>query len=218
MRTTRAYIASAGTASVLLGAALVMLVVVSAFVAFGSWPGTSSGKQLDEVLLNEVSKPKAAKVAVGAKAVQAARRAETRRQLAVARAEGRTRGGKPADSQTTAQAPAGSAPTTAAGTPVAAAPGDSSPVGTVRQQTKDATQTLQQTTQDVGTQVGNTVDQTTSQVNQVVDQVVGGVQQTTDTTVQQVQGTVGGATNTVTGTVNTTTDAVQNAGGSLLGH
>ena len=41
MRATRAYIASAGTAAVMLGASLCMFVLVSAFVAFGSWPGTS---------------------------------------------------------------------------------------------------------------------------------------------------------------------------------
>ena len=40
MRATRAYIASAGTATLMLGSALAMLVLVITFVAFGSWPGT----------------------------------------------------------------------------------------------------------------------------------------------------------------------------------
>jgi hypothetical protein len=198
----------------MLGAALAMLVLVSTFVAFGTWPGESTGKQIDQVLLNEVAGHKtAAKVAVGSAAIKANKRAEARRQIAIAREEKRS-GKRSGDDRTItgdplAKTPAGSAPTTAAGTPVASAPGDSSPVGTVRQQTQnvtqDVTQNLQQTTQDVTQNVTEpvqqTVDQTTTQVNQVVDQVVGGVEQTTSTTTQQVQSTVDTTTQTVTDTV-----------------
>ena len=197
----------------MLGAALAMLLLVSTFVAFGKWPGESTGKQIDQVLLNEVAGHKtAAMVAVGSAAITANTRAEARRQIAIAREEKRS-GKRSGDDRTIAGDPLaktpGSAPTTAAGTPVASAPGDSSPVNTVRQQTQnvtqDVTQNLQQTTQDVTQNVTEpvqqTVDQTTTQVNQVVDQVVGGVEQTTSTTTQQVQSTVDSTTNTVTGTV-----------------
>jgi hypothetical protein len=198
---------------VLSGAAIVMLVLVSTFVAFGSWPGSSNGKEVDQVILNEVAKPKAAKVAVGAQAVKAARRAATRQRVELARAQkpgrsdtrSRTRAGTPVP-----QTPAGTAaPTTSAGTP--ASPGGSSPVSTVREQTNNATQNLQQTTQTVTNNVGNTVDKTTTQVNQVVDQVVGDVQQQAAPVVQQVQ-------DTTTGVVKTTTDTVNSTTGSLLGH
>src|SRR3954470_10064656 len=65
MSATRAYIASAGTAVVLLGASFCMFVLVSAFVAFGSWPGTESHTNVDSVILSDVAKkPKAQKVAV----------------------------------------------------------------------------------------------------------------------------------------------------------
>jgi hypothetical protein len=196
----------------MLGAALAMLTLVSAFVAFGSWPGEKSATQVDQVLLDDLAKAKTAKVAVGSAAVKANRRAETRRQIAVARAERKRTGtndrGSAADPLAKTPA-AGSAPTTA-GTPVAAAPGDASPVNTVRQQTQDVTrnvtQNIQQTAGNVGTGVQQQVDQTTTQVNEVVDQVVGGVQQQTGTTVQQVQDTV-----------DTTTGTVKDTAGGLLG-
>src|SRR5215212_2546153 len=70
MRATRAYIASAGTAAVMLGASLAMLVLVGTFVAFGSWPGTDNGKRVDQVLLNEVVRAKPQAVAVRADAIQ----------------------------------------------------------------------------------------------------------------------------------------------------
>jgi hypothetical protein len=199
---------------VLLGASLCMLVLVSAFVAFGSWPGESSGRQVDQVLLNEVVSAKPKAVAVRSDAVKAARRSDTRRQIAQATRQRRAGGGRTAGGKQVAKAPHGTAtPTTPAGTPVAAAPGGSGggAVNTVRQQTQDATQGVQQkldtTTNQVTSGVQNTVDQTTTQVNQVVDQVVGDVQQQAATTGQQVQDTV---TNT--------TDAVQNAAGGVLGH
>jgi hypothetical protein len=191
----------------MLGAALVMLAVVSALLAFGAWPGNASGREVDQVLLNEVGKPKPQKVAVSADAVKTVRRTEARRRVALAR--GNTRGGGRGDSggggRTRAGIPTAGDPgggTTQTGTagPVAAAPGGDGPASTVRDQTQNVTQTLDQTTQGVGDTVQNQVDQTTTQVNQVVDQVVSGVQQTTDTTTTQVQNTVGDVTDTVTST------------------
>jgi hypothetical protein len=198
----------------MLGSALAMLVLVSTFVAFGSWPGSSSGKEVDQLLLNDVGKPKPQKVAVRADAVRVARRAEARQRVALARGDRQATTNGRTQTQRVTRAPAATGPTRVAGTPAAAAPGGSSPASTVRQQTENVTQNLQQTTQNVGGQVQNQVDKTTTQVNQVVDQVAGGVQQTTDQTVQQVQNTVDGATNTVTGTVGGVKDTV----GSVLGH
>jgi hypothetical protein len=198
----------------MLGASLCMLLLVSTFVAFGSWPGENTGKEIDQVLLNEVAgAKKAEKVAVGTAAIKANRRAALKRQIAIAREEkrsGKRSGdGTTADGDPVAKTPAGSTPTTAAGTPVAAVPGGSQTVENVRQQTQDVTknvtQNLQQTTQNVTQNVTQpvqqTVDQTTTQVGEVVDQVVGGVQQTTSTTTQQVQSTVDNTTKTLTNTV-----------------
>jgi hypothetical protein len=220
MRATRAYIASAGTAVVMLGASFAMLFVVSAFVAFGSWPGENSGRQLDQVLLQEVARTHAQPVKVRADAVTVARRADTRQKVALAR----TRQGKSGGGGSTVERTAGgTAPTrsgdgqTTAGAPVAAAPG-AGPVSTVRQQTEGLTQNLDTTTRDVTDQVQQQVQDVGTQVNDVVDQVVTGVQETTDTTVQQVQGTVGNTTTGVTNTLTGTTDAVKNTAGGLLGH
>jgi gas vesicle protein len=192
----------------LAGAAVCMLVLVSAYVAFGSWPGQASGKQVDQVLLNDVVRAKPQKVAVGAEAMKLARRAEVKRQIAQARGGGRNGAGRTGNGETVARNPAGTvAPTGAAG-PVAAAPGGGDsrgPAGAVQEQTRNVTQNVQDTTQDVTNGVTNTVqntaDQTTGQVNQVVDQVVGDVQQQTQTTTQQVQSTVDSTTQTVTNTV-----------------
>jgi gas vesicle protein len=190
----------------LAGAAVCMLVLVSAYVAFGSWPGQASGKQVDPVLLNDVVRAKPHTVAVGAEAVKLARRAEVKRQIAQAQ-RGRNGVGRTKNGETVARTPAGTvAPTGAAG-PVAAAPGGggdsrgSGPAGAVQEQTRNVTQNVQDTTQDVTNTVQPTVDQTTGQVNQVVDQVVGDIQQQTQTTTQQVQNTVDSTTQTVTNTV-----------------
>jgi hypothetical protein len=194
------------------GAALCMLVLVSAFVAFGSWPGESSGRQVDQVLLNEVAgdaKPKA--VSVRSDAIKVAQRAEARRQVAQAKRQRESRtGGRTGDANQVAKGPAGSAaPTTAAGTPLAAVPkvGGDSPGNTVKQQTQDLTQNVDSTTKTVTNQVQTQVDQTTTQVNQVVDQVVNSVPPPVSTTTQPVQDTV-----------TTTTGAVKGTVGDVLGH
>ena len=213
MRTTRAYIASAGTAGVMLAASLTVLVVVSAFVAFGSWPGEGSAKQVDQVLLNEVAKPKPQAVAVRADAVKVARTAGLRNAVRDRKQAGNS-AGIPG-----AKAPAGAKPGTtvtdngtgtvapSAGSTGTKLPSVDSTAGGVQQQAQNVTQNLTQTTKDVGTTVQQQADNVTTQVNQVVDQVVGGVQQTTDTTVQQVDTTVQQVGTTVT-----------NATGGLLGH
>jgi hypothetical protein len=198
----------------MLAASLAVLVVVSAFVAFGSWPGEGSAKQVDQVLLNEGGTPKPHAVAVRADAVKVARTAELRQATqAHKQASGHTRSATPG-----VKAPAGTKPgspvsnpgngTTA---PSAGSPGVQLPAGTVQQQaqdvTRNATQNLQQTTQNLGSTVQQQTDQVTTQVNQVVDQVVGGVQQTTTPVVEQVNTTVQGVGTTVT-----------NVTGGVLGH
>ena len=215
MRASRAYIASAGTAGVMLAAAVSALLVVSAFIAFGSWPGSESAKHVDELLLKDVAKPAAAKtVEVTPDAVQVARKAELHKAVAERRSgrTNRTRAAVPG-----AKTPAGTTPATT-GTPTQ---GGQTPAGNtvagVQQQTQDVTrqvsQNLQQTTQNVGSTVQQTTDQVTTQVNQVVDQVVGGVQQTTDTVGTTVQQTTQSVDTTVQQVGNTVTGAT----GGLLG-
>lgn len=197
MRGTRAYIASAGTAAVMLGVSVGMFVLVSAFVAFGSWPGAKAATQLDSVVLADLSQPKAKKVAVRSDAVALARRAEARQARAGERAirrgatdtpsAGGTRGER---TQGSADAPASGTPN--AGSPVAAAPNTGNVGTTVQQQTQNVTQNVRKTTENVATQVGQTVQQGQQQVNEVVDQVVGGTQQAVDNTTQTVQKVTGG--------------------------
>jgi hypothetical protein len=199
----------------MLGAAVAMLALVGAFVAFGSWPGHKAGTEVDQVLLNEVVKAKPTAVAVHADAVKTAKR-ETRKQVLLARRQKSNRSGgtRLRDGTPVANAPTGRTAPTGDGRTTPTAPGTpNSPASDVQQQAQNVTKNLETTTKNVGTQVQQQVDtvqqqvdQTTTQVNEVVDQVVGGVQQTTDTTVGQVGGTV----DTTVGTVQTTV-------GGLLG-
>jgi len=204
----------------MLGAALAMLVLVSTFVAFGSWPGADNGKRVDQVLLNEVVKAKPQAVAVRADAITVARRAELRRAASEARKQRGTRTGArtPAGNKV-AQLPGKTGPggTSVGATSPATAPA-TSPADAVKQQTRDVTQNLDTTTRDVGTQVQQQVDQTTTQVNEVVDQVVGGVQQQAAPVTGQVQDTVDNTVGTVTGAVDTTVGTVKDTAGGLLGH
>lgn len=217
MQATRAYIASAGTAAVMLGASLAMFVFVSAFVAFGSWPGSGSGHSVNQVLLHDVSVSNPKVVPVRSDAVKVAQRAELRQAIADAKAGRPHRAPRGIDGAPVVKNPARSAPGAATlsptGTPVAAAPVKQA-AGTVQQQAQNVTNQVTQTTKDLGTTVQQQTQNVTNQVNQVVDQVAGGVQQTTtgaantvDNTVNQLGTTVTQTTGTVTGTV-----------GGVLGH
>src|SRR3954451_18094935 len=188
MRATRAYIASAGTAAVMLGASLAMFALVSAFVAFGSWPGGKSATEVDQVVLNDVVKAKPKTVAVRADAVLIARRIEQRRVAAANRqAQTRALATTPAGAPV-AQVPAG---TTAPSAPAGAGPTTSGAAAPLPKQTQDATKNIDQTTRQVGTQVQQQVQNTQSQVNDVVNQVIGGKQPDTGGTVQKVTDTAG---------------------------
>jgi hypothetical protein len=197
MRATRAYVASAGTAVVLLGASICMFVLVSALVAFGSWPGTESHTNVDSLILTDVVKPKPAqKVAVRADAVvvaeRAAKRAAIRQRQARARTAPRTVAGNPVTvAPATPGAPIGAAPAAGAQTPAAGNP--AAPVtAPVKKQTE---QVVENTTQQVTTGV--------QKVQNQVNEVVGGIGAPQP---PPVGGTVQGVTN-----------GVKDAAGSLLG-
>jgi hypothetical protein len=57
MKATKAYIASIGTTGVLLGASLLMLVVVSAVVAFDGWPTGNASTRVHTLVLSEKPAP-----------------------------------------------------------------------------------------------------------------------------------------------------------------
>jgi hypothetical protein len=204
MRATRAYIASAGTAAVMLAASLCLFAMVSALVAVGSWPGAGSHTGVDALLLKALERPEAKPVAVHRNAVGAAKR------------PARPRGGSRTVASRTGSGPAsrGTAPTTrapAAGTPLASAPaapgqtetggggGDGSGggggateqagtvVGNVVDTTEQVTQGVGQQLQDVQTQVQDVQTQVNDVVDQVGDAVDGGTQ-TVDQTVSGILG------------------------------
>src|SRR3954452_20395235 len=53
MRTTRAFIAGLGTTGSLVAAAVCLLVVVGAVVAFNGWPGAGLGNPIDKLVVND---------------------------------------------------------------------------------------------------------------------------------------------------------------------
>src|SRR6476619_6029090 len=58
MVATKAYIASAGTAAVMLAASLCVLAMVSGLVAFGAWPANATPTSVDEMLVTSIERPK----------------------------------------------------------------------------------------------------------------------------------------------------------------
>jgi hypothetical protein len=206
MRTTRAYIASAGTAAVMLVAALCLFAIVSAFVTFGSWPGAQAHESVNQVLLRDVvaqAKPK--KVAVRADAVVVAQRGAQR----AARRAARHSGGGVA--RTPAGTPVAKAPVTGAG-PSASGPARSTPssvgVAPVQQQASDVTKTVNNTTTKITTPVQTQVQAVQNQVNEVVGAI------TPPAVAPAVAPVTNGATNVTTGV----TTGVTNAAGTVLGH
>ncbi len=175
----------------MLGASLAMLALVSAVVAFGSWPGLDGSSGVDQVILrNAVAAKTAAPVKVRSDAVAVARRQAALQQSAVtgghtpARAKAtlpsnRTAGKTPAPVSspgTSGQAPAASSPSV---------PQASNPAAVVQQPAQQVTDT----TKNAGGQVQNV----TNQVGQVVNQVTSPPPTpTTSTPVQQIQQAVGG--------------------------
>ncbi|MFL5839522.1 MAG: hypothetical protein ACJ77Z_03615 [Thermoleophilaceae bacterium] len=209
MRATRAYIASAGTAVVMLGASLCVFVVVSAFVAFGSWPGAQAHENVDQVLLRDVvAKAKPKKVAVRSDAVVVARRTAERADRRAARHPGQVLARTPAGTPV-AQAPVKGVAPPASSAPAASTP-PSSPAAPVQQQAQDVTKTVDNTTTKVTTPVQQQVQNVQNQVNEVV----GGIG-------APATGGDGNVVNDVTNGVNNVTTGVTNGvkdtTGSLLG-
>src|SRR3954470_20508037 len=193
MRATGAYIASAGTAIVMLAASLATFALVSTLVAFGAWPGTSAGSRVDQVLVSDVGSAKPKPIPVRADAVGAAHRAQMKRQARAANARTQpTSGGTVKRSRNrtpTASGPGRSAPTGAgtpatAGAPVAATP-VTSPAGSVKQGAQQVTKNLDTTTQKLAGLVTQPVQNGTEQVGGVFNQVTSPVQQTAAPPVQQ---------------------------------
>jgi hypothetical protein len=55
MRTTRAFIAGLGTIGSLVAAAVCLLIVVGAVVAFNGWPGSGLGDRVDKLVVDDSS-------------------------------------------------------------------------------------------------------------------------------------------------------------------
>jgi hypothetical protein len=200
MRATKAYIASAGTAAVMLAASIGLFALVSTFVAFGSWPGSNTATQVNKVVLSDVAAPKkATPVRVRSDAVTVGKRAAAHRQVAVAPTRTRSHSTKPGGAKQGGDSVPAGTPVAQAPTPTSGAPSPGAPVSQqvqnttqqVQQTTRQTTQTLQDTTNKVTAPVTQQVQDTTQQVNQVVDQVVGGVQTGTTDAVNQVSNTAG---------------------------
>jgi hypothetical protein len=191
----------------MLAASLAMLALVSTYVAFGSWPGASSGRGVNQVVLDAVAKPAAPrKVAVHPNAVAVARHAAAQRQVALARP------GKTSHTRThsgTGSPSGGATPVApAAGTGAGTSKSSSTPVAgvapAVQQPVKNVANNVTDTTGKVGGQVQQTAGDVQNQVNDVVNQVIGGSQTPSP---PPSNDPVGGAVQTV-----------QDTAGSVLGH
>src|SRR4051794_18730260 len=53
MRANRAYLASLGTTTVMVGAAILLLAVVSTLVAFNGWPGAGLARDVGSLVVRE---------------------------------------------------------------------------------------------------------------------------------------------------------------------
>jgi hypothetical protein len=185
MVATKAYIASAGTAAVMLAASLCVLAMVSGLVAFGAWPANATPTSVDEMLVTSIERPKPQVVQVRRNAGLATR--------ASARGTG---GGSPTTTaggttpshstsgsgKTVASAPTGSAPgaATQGGAQGGGQTGASNPVKTVTRTTQPLLQSAPQPVQDVANQVNQVIDQAGSSlppppstVNDTVSGVLG---------------------------------------------
>lgn len=162
----------------MLGASLCMLVLVGAFVAFGSWPGAEAHSNVDQVLLRDVVQPKPKTVAVRADAVIVAKRvAAQRRTFAQVTSPGTPVAVAPTTSLPGAPAPTPSAPS--AGQAPAAQP-------------QAVARNVDTTTRGVTNQVQQQVTNVQTQVNEVVGEIIGGPQPSSDPgPVETVETTVG---------------------------
>ena len=186
MKATRAYIASLGTTGVLIGSSVLILVVVSALVAFRGWPGdglNGLGVLGDDEPSLELSGPAvlAADAAPAAAAVAVAPAPGTAAAVAPTTASGTTPDttpGAPSTGDTltppTGTAP-GSAPAGGGGATGGGGGGGGDAVGGLTNDTADATE---QTTRQLGDTVGGVneqVGQGLSDTGETVSDVVRGL-------------------------------------------
>jgi hypothetical protein len=206
MRASRAYIASAGTAAVMLCAAVSMFALLSAFVAFGSWPGAETGTTVDQIVLREAQQSRAAeKVTVRADAVAIARRRAARN-----RGRALASPGGPAIAEVPSVSDTGSAPRQVAAVPTtqggAGSTGGGSGGGGGTPTAGDVTQGVQNTTQQLNQQVQDTVTDVQDQVNEVI----GGSSPDTSNP-------VGDTVNGITGAADDSGNQVRDTAGGVLG-
>lgn len=177
MRATQAYIASAGTAAVMLAAALSLFAMVSGLVAFGGWPASATPTGVDEMLVTSIERPKRQAVQV--------RRDAPLAPPTTARGTGDTPAatGTPTHSTTGSGTTFATAPAPAATTQGSPQGGGGqtntdSPVSPVTRTTQPLLQNAPQPVQDVANQVNQVIEQAGSAVPpppKIVEDTVGGV-------------------------------------------
>ena len=182
MRATKAYIASLGTTGVLLGASILMLVVVSAVVAFDGWPSGTVSTRVHTLVLADTPAP------IRVSATATVPRSAAARALAAVRAGGpratnapkvagrHFSGGRPGSPVTT---PNGAAqPAMPVKTPVNLPPPPAIDIGgapgTVRSQVADQTQAL---TNSAGGSAGKISPQMGQAVTDAGDQAADALRQ-----------------------------------------
>ena len=161
MVATKAYIASTGTAAVMLAASLCVLAMVSGLVAFGAWPANETPTSVDEMLVTTIERPKP-------QAIQVRRNAGLGQHASARRgggSPGTTAGGRPGHStagngQTVASAPTASAPATQGGPQGGGGQtAAGNPVKAVTRTTQPLLDSAPQPVQDVANQVNQVIDQ-----------------------------------------------------------
>jgi len=177
VRATRAYIASMGTAAVMLGASLSLFAFVGTLVSFGAWPGLGSHENVDSLLVESVTTKTSEPLRIDPRPRQASTGERVRdavRQLAQA----------PGSADTAPAAPVTRLPSGPAPTP-APAPG---PTGDGGNAPGPTTEPVQRPLERTANELGRTVDIVTQQTGEIVNQIG-----------QQVQGPLTQADGTLRG-------------------
>lgn len=182
MRATQAYIASAGTAAVMLAAALSLFAMVSGLVAFGAWPASETPTSVDEMLVTSIERPEKQAVRVRRDAPVQPR--STGRGTNGGSGNTRSAGGAPTHATTgsgttVATAPIAPTPaTTQGGSQGGGLTDTTNPASPVTRTTQPLLQNAPQPVQDVANQVNQVIDQAGSAVpppQKIVEDTVGGV-------------------------------------------
>ena len=172
MKATRAYIASMGTAAVMLGASLTLFAFVGTLMSFGAWPGLDAHEKVDAVLVESVSARTAEPVRVDARPRAAVDRVrDAARQAALTPASGPRLATPVTRAPAAAPAPAAPAPSAGGGGTVAAPQVVTEPVQ----------RPLERTTGELNRTVETVTQQTGEIVGQVEQQVQGPLQESRGT-------------------------------------